>query len=1140
MQQKPEPPPEHSEVANVVARLTPEQRELLVQDLAQEARKQATLPPVERAPLGAEIPCSFAQQRLWLVDQLLCGEPLYNVPIALRIRGELNADVLERVLGEFVRRHEVLRTVFREGQNGPVQVIQPWEPLVLRQIAVPQYPPVGDWLRRLMHEEARYPFNLSRGPLLRATLFRLYPEDHVFLLVMHHIICDGWSVGVATREIAALYEAHVQGRPSPLPELELQYGDFAYWQRRWLDGETLRPHLDYWRQQLKDAPAVLALPTDRPRSARARHKGALEPFTITTPCLKALYNFARSEGVTLFVLALAAFKTLLFRYSGQTDICVGTSVAGRGQLEVEGLFGFFVNSLPIRSELSATATVRETLRRVREGFVGAYQHSVVPFEKLVEEVQPERDLSYNPLFQVMLVLLNATSARPYLPGLEVEHIRLDHGVAKFDLTFYLREEEDRITGEVEYSTDLFDRCTIQRMLVHFRTVLESMLAHAEARIGDLPLLTASETETLTRGWNSTGWQFPASFCMHELFEARAIENGEAASVIFGGTEISYADLNARANRLAHHLRSLGVGPEVRVGILLGRVPETVVAMLAILKGGGAYVPLDPAYPPDRLAYMLHNCRADVLITQERFVRVLPEGLAARVLLIDGDANAFALRPDANPQPLVSSRNTAYVIYTSGSTGQPKGVVLDHLGRVNNILDINARFGVGPSDRLLSLSSVGFDMFVYDTFGMLMSGGAVVLPSPAEALDPHHWIELIQEHSVTVWNSAPVLMEMLASVLRTQGTYTLQSLRLALLGGDWIPVGLPERVRQHAPNLQVISLGGATEASIHSTIYPVGAVDSVWESIPYGKPMANQTTYVLDDRHYVCPIGVPGELYLGGIGLAFGYFDHPELTAERFLPNPHGTPGGRMYRTGDIARWNSDGTLKLIGRADRQVKIRGFRVELGEVVAALRRHRGVRDAVVVAAGHSSADKHLVAYVVPCGQPTLSPAEMRAHLRVCLPEYMVPASFVVMQNFPMTPNGKVDWKRLPDIQPVESRSDPPRAEEAPALQAFVARIVGRVLGLADTALDENIFEIGAHSLLVTQIVSQLRETLGLNLPIRVVFEQPTALGIATELEVMAHRAGRSEEITNICEAFLKIDAMPEELARNLAARTSDESI
>jgi amino acid adenylation domain-containing protein/FkbM family methyltransferase len=923
------------------------------------------LPPLLPADRRGELPLSFAQQRFWFFDQLVPNTSAYNVYLVLRLCGTLHERALQRALAAIVRRHETLRTTYPARAGRPVQVIAPAGPLLLPVIDLSDLsePQREAAALRLGAEEAQRPFDLVRGPMFRATLVRLGAADHLLLVTVHHIASDGWSVGVFNRELEALYEAFAAERPSPLPEPPIQYADYALWQRQWLQGHILETQLAYWKRQLHGVPTLLELPADRPRPAVQSFRGAHQSFVLPADLAQQLKALTQAEGVSLFMTLLAAFEALLYRYCGQEQMIVSTGVANRDRRETEPLIGCLINILLLRADLRGNPTFRELLGRVRETALGAFAHQDLPFEKLAEELQPDRDLSYNPLTQVMFVLLTAPMEPPRLTGLQVSLVEVESAASPYDLVLHMWETPEGLAGVVDYATDLFEAAAVRRMLAHFRTLLEGVAAAPHQRVLDLPLLTAAERQLLLDDANATHKDFPADKCLHHLFEQRAAAAPEAPAVLYADGCLSYGELDRRANQLARHLRKLGVGPDVLVGLCVERSPEMVVGLLGILKAGGAYVPLDPAYPQERLRFMLEDTHAPVLLTQAHLRHRL-EGLAARVLCLDADWPAVAAEAATAPQTGVGPLNLCYVIFTSGSTGTPKGIALAHRGVLNNIVDLNWRFGVGPRDRVLCLSSLSFDMCVYEVFGTLEAGGAIVMPLQAELREPARWAELMRRHRVSVWNSAPALLKMLVDYVADRPDLWPRHLHLAILGGDWVPVSLPDRLKAMAPQVRFIVLGGATEASIHSIIYPVGKTDPAWKSIPYGVPQYNQKAYVLNARLEPVPVGLAGELYLGGIGLGRGYFRRPAQTADRFVPNPFAAePGERIYRTGDLARWLPDGNIELIGRIDHQVKLRGLRIECGEIEAALRRHGGVREAVVVAHDDGRGDKRLVAYVRP---------------------------------------------------------------------------------------------------------------------------------------------------------------------------------
>ncbi|HEX6292480.1 MAG TPA: amino acid adenylation domain-containing protein [Herpetosiphonaceae bacterium] len=1117
--------------------------------LASAEAQPPAAPPIPPIPREAPLPLSFAQQRLWFVDQLAQGMSAYNMPAAVRLRGRLDAPALERALAEVVRRHEILRTTFALLGGQPVQRVAPAGSAALHLADLRDLPPEEREAeaKRLATIEAQQPFDLEAGPLLRSRLMRLQDDEHVLMLAMHHIIADEWSLGVLIRELTTLYAAFSQGQPSPLPELPIQYADFAAWQRAWLapgaPGGVLEEQLSYWQRHLADAP-VLQLPTDRPRSPVGTFRGTNQTFTLPLELADRLRDLSQRAGCTLFMTLLAAFQTLLSRYSGQSDIVVSSGVANRRRPELETLIGCFINILVLRVDLADRPRFRDLLGRVREICLEAYAHQDLPFELLVERLHPERDLSYNPLAQVMFIVQNAPVEIHDLPDLTVEPVVLfERAAAQFDLTMHVWEQPDGLRGIVEYNTDLFDAATIARMLGHFRVLLEAIVADPDRRTSELPLLTTAERYQMIVEWNATQTAFPADRCLHELFEAHVTRDPGAVALIVdewqpqttpGIQRMTYGDLNQRADRLAAHLRALGVGPDVPVGLYVERSAEMVIGILGILKAGGAYVPLDPDYPRERLAAMVRDARMPVLVTQSRLDAGIFQASASQqapvVVYLDRSLPPVDPQPRQQPAVATTPEHLAYVIYTSGSTGRPKGIAIRHRGVLNNIVDLNERFDVGPADRVLALSSISFDMSVYEVLGTLAAGATIVMPAMQVSREPECWADLLVRHQVTVWNSAPPLLKILVDHVADRPPQHPRWLRLAILGGDWVPVTLPDRLKAIAPDVRVISLGGATEASIHSTIFPVDVRDPGWRSIPYGWPMANQRIYVLDANLQPVPIGVPGELHLGGIGLARGYFNRPDLTAAKFIPNPFIgddpslDPSDRIYKTGDQVRYLPDGNTELLGRIDHLVKIRGFRIELGEIKAVLERHPSVREAVVVVredqpstGGHPQ--KRLVAYVVAqrnngtteqrnnatgdseLETRSLEPGtwnlELRAYLKEQLPDYMVPSAFVFLDALPLSPNGKVDRKALPAPQPETNERAEVLAAPRTPIEELLAGIWADVLGMERVGIHDNFFELGGHSLLATQVLSRVRAAIDVTLPLRELFEAPTVAGMAARV-------------------------------------------
>ena len=903
-----------------------------------------------RCPSPREARSSLGQDRLWFLDQLEPGSTVYGVADALRIRGPLEVPALERSFNEIIRRHDVLRTTFSVVEGKLLQIIAASLHLSLPVVDLTDSSnrEREDKARRLAGDEARRPFDLARGPLLRATLLRLGEEDHVLLLNLHRIVSDNGSMGVLYRELSVLYEAFSNAQPSPLPDLPIQYGDFAVWQREWLQGEVLEKQLSYWKKQLENV-ATLQLPTDRPRPAVQSFRGERQSIQLSEELAQGLKALSRKEGVTLFMTLLAAFQTLLHRYTGQNDVVVGSPIAGRNRAEIEGLIGFFVNTVILRTNLSGNPTFQALLARVREMALGAYAHQDLPFEKLVEELQPKRSLSQSPLFQVMFVLQNAPSEAPKFGGLSASRVSVDSETAEFDLFLSMSESTQGIKASLEYSTDLFDAATIDRMLGHFQVLLKGIVDYPEGPIGTLPLLTEAERHQLVNEWNDTKTDYPRNKSIHQLLEEQAERTPNATAVVFKDQNLSYRELNQQANQLGHYLIELGVGPEVLVGICVERSFEMVVGMLGILKAGGAYVPLDPSYPKERLAFMLEDTKAAVLLTQQRLVENLPE-YSGRVVCLDKDWEEIAQQGNDNPTSGITSDNLAYVIYTSGSAGKPKGVSIEHRSAVALLSWARTVFTPEDMAGVLASTSICFDLSVFELFAPLTSAGKVILAQDALAL-----AALPAALQVTLVNTVP---SAIAELLRTNAIPS--SVCTIGLAGEPLKSRLVKDIYERTPATKVYDLYGPSEDTTYSTF----ALRTGMGSQTIGTPILNTQIYILDCNLQPVPIGVSGELHIGGDGLARGYLNRPELTAEKFIPNPFTKePGARVYKTGDLGRYLADGNIEFLGRLDNQVKIRGFRIELGEVEASLSQHPGVQDNVVVSREDKSGEKHLVAYIVP---------------------------------------------------------------------------------------------------------------------------------------------------------------------------------
>nr|QEO74597.1 condensation domain-containing protein [uncultured bacterium] len=1045
------------------------------------AGARAETPPIQPADRGRELPLSFAQQRLWFIDQFEPGRSEYSIRSAMRLKGDLDRAALIGALSDVVARHESLRTAFRTVEGRPLQVIDPAAELAIGHVDLSHLPEAerAAEARRVAAAEAARPFDLTANPLFRAALIELAPDDHVLVVTMHHIVSDGWSMTLFTNELSALYDARVTGTEPNLRPLRIQYADFAQWQRSWLDGDVMDAQLDYWREQLAGLPPVLELPTDRPRPAARSGRGARHRFGIAPGTLAALEDLGRTNNATLFMTLLAAFKLLLSRYSGSADIAVGTPIAGRTRAELEDLIGFFVNTLVLRSDLSGDPTFTELLARVREVALGAYAHQDVPFEKLVEELQPARSLSHTPLFQVMFSLERVGSGdRPALGGLELAPFALPSDAAKFDLTFNVVEDGNAAAGLVEYDTDLFDASTIERLTTHFANLLEAIVAAGGAGrpVSELDVLDDAERHFLLAELNETAAGYPKDRTVHELFQARAKASPAAVAVVCGDEELTYAELDASANRLAHHLRERGVASETIVGVCLGRGTELVVALLAVLKAGGAYVPLDPDYPSDRLTYMLEDSGAAVVVTDSDTRELLGE-VGVPVVLFDEERDVLAARPDTDPEIGAGPENLAYVIYTSGSTGRPKGVAVRHAGLTNLVAWHDDTYGVTSADRASLVAPIGFDASVWELWPYLACGASVALPPDEVRHSPAELCRWLEEHGVSIaFLPTALVHEVLAHGHELTGPKTI------LTGGDQLRMRPAEDAA-----FELVNHYGPTEGTVVATALPVAPGDD--GPVPIGHPIANTRSYVLDAHGNPTPQGVAGELYIGGAGLARGYLGRPGLTGERFVPDPFsGTPGARLYRTGDRVRIASDGTIDFLGRVDHQVKIRGFRIEPGEIQATLLTHRSIRDAVVIARAEGGSDARLVAYLVADGDPPAT-TELRAHLTETLPDYMVPAAFVTLDDLPLTPNGKLDRDALPrpEIEAVYTAPRTPTEE-------ILVGIWADVLGVERVGVHDDFFELGGHSLVATQVVSRIRDALDVELPVRALFESPTVAELA----------------------------------------------
>ncbi len=1059
----------------------------------------AQSPGLARAAHDDGAPLSFAQQRLWFIHQTEPQSAAYNVICAWQISGPLNLKAFKQSLHAIVQRHESFRTSFVEIETQPVQIVSPLEEIKLALVSLESLPEGERAPEALaqMQQESRRPFDLAQAPLLRALALRLAPEEHCLLLVMHQIAADGVSLNILYRELQAFYRQFVTGRPAPLPELPVQCADYAVWQRQWLQGEVLQAQLTYWKKQLGGRLPVLELPADHPRPARLSSRGALHRFALPSALAAALHAFKRQEGTTLFNVMLAAFKALLFRYTGQEDLVVGLPTANRTRNEIRSLIGFFVNTQVLRTQVNGKLSFRELLRRVEVVSLEAFANQDVPFEKLVEELKPNRDPSYTSLFQVMFAFERAPRRGLELPGLNVRMAAVDNQTAKFDLTLDFNEMPDGIFGSIEYRTDLFEAPTIERMARHLQILLTGALAHPDWPLWQLPLLSDEERHQLTVAWNATDTILPVAKTYPELFEAQVNRTPDAPALCFQGTRWTYAELNRRANQLAHHLQRLGVGPDVLVALALQRSPEFPVAVLGTLKAGGAYLPLDLSNPPYRLAQVLADARPAVVLTQRRFAASLPAG--GSVHCVDGPEwiSQVARQPSgAGPASAADSGHLAYVIYTSGSTGKPKGVQITHRSLLNHNGAVARAFGLRPSDRVLQFSALCFDISVEELFPTWLQGGCVVLRTDAALDSMETFFEFVRTEQITVLDLPTAFWHTLVDRLKVQSFPPL--VRLVAIGGEKASLECWQAWKQCVgDSVQLINTYGPTETTVTATWFaPDPRRD---DTLPIGRPMANTQVYVLDPHGQPVPIGVAGELHIGGAGLARGYHHQPELTAEKFIPNPFsGAPGSRLYRTGDLARYRPDGNLEFVGRIDQQIKLRGFRIELEEIESVLRQHPQVQDAVVTAREGPSRDQELVAYYVSREPAAPAPEELRRFLKDKLPDYMAPSVFVALDRLPLTTSGKTDRKALPlpQSQPKPADLVLPRTPT----EAALAEIWREVLGLEQISVEDNFFQLGGHSLLATQVISRLRNLGYGEASLRALFESPTIAGLSRQLDVL----------------------------------------
>ncbi|HEX3253018.1 MAG TPA: amino acid adenylation domain-containing protein, partial [Pyrinomonadaceae bacterium] len=1063
------------------------------------------LPPIQPvARNNGHLPLSFEQERIWFLDQLTENNISYYVPRALRIKGDFSVEVLERTFTELVRRHEILRTGFRDVDGRPVQIITPPQPFKVNVIDLKNLNGEKESeAQRLVLAEGQKLFDLDQPPLVRVTLLQLEKDDHVLAVTEHHLVHDGWTQGVLLAEFLTLYPALAAGKPSPLPELPFQYADFAAWERKCWQGEFVEAQLSYWKKQLAGAPALLDVPTDRPRPPVQSFRGAEQQLEISSQLAESLRAFSRRESVTLFMTMLAVFKVLLSRYSGQLDMVVGTAIANRRCVEIEGMLGMIVNTVVLRTDLSGDLTFREALKRVRKVCLEAYAHQDMPFEKLVEALQPQRTLSHMPIFQAMFGFLDTPMRTLELPGMKLELIESHNHSAKFDLNVVfvlpaeqriglnLGEAESEITGLFEYNTDIFDDETIRRMLGHYHTLLESVVKNPEVRISELQLLTESERQQLLNEWNETETGYARELCMHQLVEGHAERTPHAVALVDREVELSYAEVNRRANQLAHYLRKHGVGPETLVAVVLERSARMIVSLLAILKAGGAYLPLDPNNPKEHIGYMLADAGVRVVLTGQGAKEHLAES-GAEVIDLDAQRDEIAQESDANPVNVTTATNLAYVIYTSGSTGRPKGVELQHRGLVNLVTWHQRVYEVDGATRATQVARQTFDASVWEIWSCLGNGGSLYLIDEETILSPAQLWEWLATHEIThCFLPTPLAEAVLPHVSSEAG-----ALKYLLIGGDKLHQGAATKLP-----FTLVNLYGPTENTVVSTSAEVRAASETGRAPSIGRPIANSDAYVLDEHGAPVPVGVAGELYVGGEGLARGYLKRAALTAERFVPHPYSREkGARLYRTGDVVRWLASGELEFLGRQDEQVKVRGYRIELGEIEALLATHPEVSEAAVLVNGEGEL-RRLVAYVVAKDEAAeLTMTAMRNYLQEKLPDYMIPTALVQLSELPMTPNGKVDRRALPEPELDRGSLGTEYAAPVTAVEEILVNIWSEVLGMEQVGTHDNFFDLGGHSLLATQVISRVRQAFSIELPLRALFEAPTVVALAMQVEAV----------------------------------------
>ncbi len=1015
------------------------------------------------------IPLSFSQQSMWFYSQITKANPVFNISNAVKMSGTLHKEILIKSLKEVIARHESLRTTFKNVDGSPVQVINPSVEVTLPEMDLRHIPQKEQeqYLNKCLKEEARFIFNLEKGPLFRFCLFVTGENEYVYSMVIHHIISDAWSNAIFVGELFRFYEAILKGENLKLPELPIQYSDYSFWERDWLKGEALEELMSYWRKQLAN-PITIQLPTDFPRPKVQTYEGGFEPLSISKSLTERLKAICNKEGTTLFMIILAAFQTLLYRYSNQTDIFTGTVVANRNRNEVKELVGFFMNTLVLRSDFDGNPSFIEVLRKLKNMTLDAYTYQELPFDKLLEELKPERDVSRTPLFQTMLIFHNTQKVELELPGLKMKQIDVESGMAPFDLRLQLAEAEDEIKGGFDYNSALFKNSTIKRLGVHLLNVLEAISLVPEEKVSDIVLLTQEEQNQILMEFNSTKGDYPRDRLIHEFFEENAFNYPENVAAIFENQHLTYLELNEKSNQLARLLRAKGVQRDSIIGIMLERSIEMIIGIMAIEKAGGAYLPIDPHYPKDRINYILEDSGVNLLLSHRKFSSIEVNENINRIFLED---QSLYEGDSSNLQRITEPQNLSYVIYTSGSTGKPKGTLIEHHSLVNRLNWMQKRYPIGSKDIILQKTPFTFDVSLWEMFWWSMKGARVCFLEPGAEKDPGMIVKAIEKNAITVLHFVPSMLNSFLEYINDTGEVErIASLKQVFASGEALT---PAQVRLFKRLLakngtKLANLYGPTEATVDVSYFDCITTEDL-DIIPIGKPIDNIKLYIMDNKMHLQPIGVAGELCIAGEGLARGYLNRPELTDDKFVPNTL-EPNKKLYRTGDLARWREDGNIEYLGRMDFQVKIRGLRIELGEIERVLQDNPAVKECIVTAWEKQSGNMHLVGYIVREKGMDVESGELQAFLEKALPEYMVPRIYVYVDTMPLSTNGKVNRKALP-VPVLDSKTEfvAPRNE----VENILTNIWKEELGIENVGVNDNFFEIGGHSLLLTRVHSRLNK-------------------------------------------------------------------